>query len=74
MGKCYSTDHITDAHTHTDITCNTEEPQLKHRLGTANNRLLGELEHVLPDPNLALASAIVQPNRTITTNAIDQQT
>ena len=28
-------------HIHTDITCNTEEPQQKYRLGTVSNRLPG---------------------------------
>ena len=41
MGNCYSTDHIAKDHIHTDITCNTEEPQQKYRLGTVSNRLLG---------------------------------
>ena len=43
MGKCYSMDNIAEDNIHedTDITCNNEEPQLKHGLGTVSNRLLG---------------------------------
>ena len=57
MGKCYLINHIAEDHIHTDIICNTEEPQQKFRLGTVSNRLLGVggwegLKHVLPaDPN-----------------------
>ena len=40
MGNCISADHIAEDHIHTDITCNTEEPQQKDRLGTVSNRLL----------------------------------
>ena len=40
MGNCYSVDHIAEDHIHTDITCKTEEPEQKYRLGTAINRLL----------------------------------
>ena len=64
MGNCYPSDHIGEDHIHTDITCDTEEPQEKYRLGTVSNRSLGGggwdvggdwgLKHVLPDPNLAL--------------------
>ena len=32
MGNCYSADHITEDHIHTDITCNIEEPQQKFTL------------------------------------------
>ena len=39
MGNCYSIDHITQDHIHTDITCNIEEPQQKYRLVTVSNRL-----------------------------------
>ena len=41
MGNCYSVDYIAGDHTHTDITCNTEEPQQKYRLGMVSNKLLG---------------------------------
>ena len=41
MGNFYSVDHIAEDHNHTDITCNTEEPQQKYRLGTVSNILLG---------------------------------
>ena len=41
MGNAYSADHIAKDHIHTDITCNTREPQQKYRLGTVSNRLLG---------------------------------
>ena len=41
MGNCFSTDHIAENHIHTDIKCNTEEPQPKYRLGRVSNRLLG---------------------------------
>ena len=55
MGKSYSFDHIAKDHLHTDIKCTTEEPQPKHRLGTAvSNRLLGGgggHKLVLPDQN-----------------------
>ena len=40
MGNRHSADHIAEDHIHTDITCNTEETQLKYRLGTVSNRLL----------------------------------
>ena len=40
MGSRYSDDHIAKDHIHTDIICNTEEPQQKYRLGTVSNRLL----------------------------------
>ena len=38
MGKWYSAYHIAKDHIHTDITCNTEEPQQKYRLGTVSNK------------------------------------
>ena len=41
MGNRYSADHIAKDHIHTDVACNTEEPQQKYRLGTVSNRLLG---------------------------------
>ena len=47
MGNCYSTDHIAEDHIHTDITCNIEEPQEKHRLGTVRYRLLNSLNMTL---------------------------
>ena len=53
MGNCYSIVHIAEDHIHTDITCNTEEPQQKYRLGTVSNSLLGVLKQVLLDPNIA---------------------
>ena len=40
MGNCYSADLIAEDYIHTNITCNIEEPQQKHRLGTVSNRLL----------------------------------
>ena len=41
MGSRHSGDHIAGDNIHTDmIKCNTEEPQLKCRLGTVSNRLL----------------------------------
>ena len=53
MGNWYSADHISKDHIHTDITCNTEEPQQKRRLGTVSNRLLvgGGGKLVLLNPN-----------------------
>ena len=41
MGNRYAADHIAKDHIHTDVACNTEEPQQKYRLGTISNRLLG---------------------------------
>ena len=41
MGNWYSADYIAKDPIHTGITCNTEEPQQKYRLGTFSNRLLG---------------------------------
>ena len=41
MGNRYSTDHIAEDYTHTDITSNIEEPQQKYRLGTVSNRFFG---------------------------------
>ena len=43
MGNCHSIDHTAENHIHTDITCDTEEPQQKCRLGIDSNRLLGGL-------------------------------
>ena len=40
MDNCYSVDHIAEDHIHTDITCNSGEPQQKYRLGTVS-KLLG---------------------------------
>ena len=63
MGNCYSIDHIAEAHLHTDITCNIEEPRQKYRPGTVSNRLLcvcvgggggRGLKHVSLDPNFAV--------------------
>ena len=60
MASCYSGDHITENHIHTDITlCNIEEQQWKFHLGADSNRLLGMgsggsgggLKHALLDPN-----------------------
>ena len=52
MGNFYSTDHTSEDHIHKDIICNVEEPPLQqYRLKTVNNRLLGVLKEVLPDPN-----------------------
>ena len=72
MGNCYSTDHIAEDHIHTDITCNTEELQQKYCLGTVSNRLLGGLNMFYQTHTSPSASAIVQPNQTITTNSTDQ--
>ena len=48
-------------HIHTGITCNTEEPQQKYRLGTVSNRLLGggggRFTESKPSPS---ASAVIQ--------------
>ena len=41
MANCNSIDHIAEYHIHTDLTCNIEEPQLKYRLGTVSNTLMG---------------------------------
>ena len=38
-GQLISADHIAKDHIHTDITCNTEEPQQKYRLATVSNIL-----------------------------------
>ena len=46
MGNCHSGDHIAEDRIHTDITCDTEEPQQKYRLGTVSNRSLGGLKLV----------------------------
>ena len=70
MGKSYSTDHIARDHIHTDITCNTKEPQKKNRLGTVSYRLFGGggggggVKLVLPDSNLAICFhySSTQPN------------
>ena len=43
MSYCYSADHIAEDHIHTDTTCNIEKPQQRYRLGTASNRLLGNM-------------------------------
>ena len=40
MGNWYSIEHIAEGCIHTDITCNTEEPQQKYRLGTVSIRLI----------------------------------
>ena len=55
MGNLYSADHIAKDHIHTDITCNTEEPQKKYRLGTVSNRLLRGLNAFYWIQNLALS-------------------
>ena len=60
MGNFYSIDHIADDHMYTGIRCNTEEPQLKYRLGTVSNRLLecvcgGGLNMLYRIQNLALS-------------------
>ena len=76
MGKCYSTDHIAKDHIHTDITCNTKEPQKKNRLGTVSYRLLrgggGGVNWFYRIQTSLSASTIVLPNQTITTNLTDQ--
>ena len=58
MCHFYSTDHILETIIHMDIkTSIIEGPQQQYRLGTVNNRLLGNggrLKHVLMEPNLAL--------------------
>ena len=61
IGNCYSADHIAEDHKHTDITCNTEEPQQKYRIGKVSYSILGGGDkHVLPYPNpRPLASAVV---------------
>ena len=52
MGNWYSADHIAKDHVHTDMTCNSAEPQQKYRLGTVSNRLLGgSLTRFFLDPN-----------------------
>ena len=56
MGKCYSTDQTAEDHIHTDITCNTEEPQQKYRFGRSVIDYWGGvgLKHVeKPDPFIA---------------------
>ena len=45
MGNCYSVDHIVKDHIHTDIICNSEEPQHKYRLGMVSNILLRRINH-----------------------------
>ena len=67
MGNCYLADHIAEEHIHIYITCNTEEPQQKYRLGTVSNRLMGGLNMFYWIQTSPSASAIVQPNQTITT-------
>ena len=48
MGSCYSGDHITEDHLHTDKTTgNIKEPQQKYRLGKVSNRLPRERGHKL---------------------------
>ena len=56
MGSCYSGDHIARDNIHSSIsTCNTEGPQQKNRLGTANDKINletgGGLKLVLLDRN-----------------------
>ena len=72
MGNRYSAKHISKDHIHTYITCNTEEPQQKYRLGTVSKRLLGGLNTFNWIQTSPSASAIVQPNQIITTNPTDQ--
>ena len=72
MGNCYSADHIAEDHIHTDITSNTEESQQKYRIGTVSNILLGGLNMFYWIQTSPSASAIVQPNQTITTNSTDE--
>ena len=62
MGNGYSADHIAKDHIHTDITCNTGEPQQKYRLGTVSNRLLGVggLTRFTGSNLLPSASAVIQ--------------
>ena len=47
MANCYSADHNAEDNIHTDIPCNTEEPQQKYRFGTVSNRLLGKISQEL---------------------------
>ena len=57
MGSCYKSDLSAGDHVHMDITtCNIEESQQKHPLGTVSNRILGGrvLKHVLLGPNRAM--------------------
>ena len=42
-------------HIHTDLTCNTEEPQQKYCLGMVSNRLLGDLNAFYWIQTLALS-------------------
>ena len=44
MGNLYSAYHIAKENRHTDITCNTKEPQQEYRLGTVSNSLLGDIK------------------------------
>ena len=61
MGNCYSGDHISEDHTHTDITtCNIEEPKQKYLLGTVSYRLLGGLNMFTGSRPSPLDSAVVQ--------------
>ena len=49
MDTCNSIDHIAEDNIHTSITHITEKPKQRYSLGTVNNRLLGDLKHVLSD-------------------------
>ena len=72
MGNWYSAYHIAKDHIHTDITCNTEDPEQKYRFGTVSNILLGGLSTFYWIQTSPSASAMVQPNQTITTNSTNQ--
>ena len=75
MDNWHPADHFTEGHIHSGITCNIEEPQQKYHLGTVSNRLLGVggrlsmFNWIQTSPS---ASAMVQPNQTITINSTDQ--
>ena len=69
MSNCFSADQIAEDHIHTDITCNIEEQQQKYRLGTVSYRLLGGgLNRFYLIQTSPSASALLQPNQTITAN------
>ena len=71
-GKLYSADPIAEEYIHTDIARNPDEPQQTYRFGTVCNGLLRGFYMFYWIQTSPSASAIVQPNQTITTNSTDQ--
>ena len=61
MRNSYSNDHIAENHIHTDIIYIIEESELKYRLRTVSDNLLGALPRFSGSKTSLLASAVV-PN------------